>query len=587
MATRYNNMIIRSRPWYIFKRLNSTKPFFTSTPIFYVNAAPHIGHLYSMLLADVRTRWEKLDPNKKAYFLTGTDEHGLKIQAAAEKQGIDPKLFVDQVSTNFKDLANLVNIDYDRFIRTTDADHITLVRHFWEMMMEKGYIYQGSHKGWYCVSDETFYPDNQIEEFVNKEGETKKRSIETKNEVVYQEENNYFFKLSEFQSQLLTFLKSNPDFIKPKSKYELIVNELTKNKLPDLSISRPASRLKWSIEVPNDPTQKMYVWFDALLNYLTAAGFPQGFTLGEQGQYITSPTNIWPATHVIGKDIVRFHCIYWPIFLMAAKIDLPRQVIVHSHWLVDGVKMSKSLGNVIDPVDISKYYGIDPVRFFLIENSNIADDCKFSEVALSSTRDMLLGKYGNLFMRIGAKNFNVRESVQDYHSGKFTNIEDTIKAHTINRDSVDILIQQRQELIEKLDSLYERMNENFVNFDSMKAMQSWWSVLDATNGIFQTAEPWLYAKKIKQDDPSKQEYANLISSYVFMCAETCRITSILLQPIAPELAERMLDRLGVAKDNRNSTFAKFGADSSYGAGANDKGHKVPLEKVELRIEAES
>ncbi|RLV93486.1 Methionine--tRNA ligase mitochondrial [Spathaspora sp. JA1] len=576
-------MSLRSQVVSIFKRLSSNKPFYTTTPIFYVNAAPHIGHLYSMLLADVRTRWEKLNPDNKAYLLTGTDEHGLKIQAAAEKQGIDPKLLVDQVSDNFKQLAKHVNVEYDRFMRTTDADHITLVRKFWKLMVEKGHIYQGSHEGWYCVSDETFYPENQIEEFINKEGERKKRSIETKNEVVYHKEINYFFKLSKFQDQLLTYLKNNPQFIQPKSKYQLIVNELSKSKLPDLSISRPASRLKWSIEVPNDPSQKMYVWFDALLNYLTATGFPQGFE--KRGdKYITPMANIWPATHIIGKDIIRFHCIYWPIFLMAAKIELPKQVIVHSHWLVDGVKMSKSLGNVVDPIDITNYYGNDPVRFFLIENSNIAEDCRFNEEALGSSRDILLGKYGNLVMRIGAKNFNVYESVQDYHNGKFNHVEDTIKLHTINKESIDFLIEQRQDLISQLDSLYERMNCKFVEFDSVKAMQSWWSVLDIINAIFQNAEPWTYAKKIKENPSDKlsSEYATLVNSYIFLCAETCRITSILLQPIAPDLATSMLDRLGVSKDCRNSTFAKFGADSKYGIGANDKGHKVPLPKLEPR-----
>ena len=298
-----------------------------------------------MLIADTRNRWEKLNPSKQAYMLTGTDEHGLKIQNTAEKLGIEPKELVDKVSNNFKSLASQLNIKYDRFIRTTDLDHVEVAQKFWTMMMEKGYIYKGTHSGWYCISDETFYPESGLEE-VEKDGKMVKISIESRNEVVYETETNYFFKLSLFQNDLIEYLKQNPQFIKPNHRYKFILNELMTTKLSDLSVSRPSSRLKWGIDVPNDPSQKIYVWFDALLNYLTATGFPNGFTK-EGNKFITLDSNPWPATHIIGKDIIRFHCIYWPIFLMAAQIDLPKQVIVHTHRLGEGFKMSKSLGNVV------------------------------------------------------------------------------------------------------------------------------------------------------------------------------------------------------------------------------------------------
>lgn len=562
-------------------RYKSTKPFYITTPIFYVNAAPHIGHLYSMLIADTRNKWEKLNPLKESFMLTGTDEHGLKIQLTAEKLGLEPKVLVDKVSQNFSKLAEQFDVNYDRFIRTTDNDHIELVRYFWNLMMEKGFIYTDTHSGWYSISDETFFPETQIEEVV-KNGKAVKISSETKNEVVYQKETNYFFKLSMFQEQLIQFLKQNPEFIKPKHRYQFILKELEDTKLPDLSISRPSSRLKWSIEVPNDSTQKIYVWFDALLNYLTATKFPHGFEV-QDSKFVTPENSIWPATHVIGKDIIRFHCIYWPIFLMAAGIELPKQVIVHSHWLCDGFKMSKSLGNVVDPMEISEYYGVDPVRFFLVENSNIDDDCKFSEELLQRSRDAVLGKYCNLISRIGGKNFSIEEAVKSFESGEFNNIREIIETYTINKDSVEGLLSSSSKLTTDLNDLYNQMDHYFTNFDYIRAIQCWWSVINQANQIFQSAEPWTYVKLINSPETPaelKEKYRILNNYFVYLCAETTRISSILIQPVMPQLSKKILDRLNVS--GRTSEFTTFGADLQYGSGANSKSHKVPLEKIAPR-----
>lgn len=558
-------------------RRTHTKPTYTTTPIFYVNASPHIGHLYSMLIADTVTRWNKLNPKNKAYMLTGTDEHGLKVQATAEKLGIEPKQLVDDVSMNFKKLAELSNVQYDRFIRTTDEDHVRLVKWFWELMMEKGYIYEGSHCGWYCVSDETFYPEAQTKQ----EGD-KRISIETGNEVVMQQEVNYFFKLSAFQQELLEFLLKNPDFIKPKSKYEFIVRELQLTKLGDLSISRPASRLKWSIEVPNDPSQKIYVWFDALLNYLTAAGFPHGFTKAQSEEYITPLENIWPATHIIGKDIIRFHCIYWPIFLMAAKIELPKQVIVHSHWLCEGVKMSKSLGNVVDPIEISEYYGVDPVRFFLMANSNIEDDCKFSEELMFQSRELLVNKYANLMLRIGGKNFDILQAIGYYRDGKFDGIEELLREFGLASSDVEVLIKDTQELITSLNQLYPSMDQKINQFDYMKACKDWWHVIDNANLVFQSAEPWKYAKKLKKEEDN-EKYRIIMNYFIYLSAETCRIASIVIQPIMPQLSDKILNRLAVEPDRRSSEWCLLGKDLTYGKDANDTSkHELPIERVEIR-----
>lgn len=568
----------------LFKRYSLSKPLYITTPIFYVNAAPHIGHLYSMLIADTRSRWERLNPSRLAYMLTGTDEHGLKIQNTAEKLGIEPKELVDKVSTNFKSLASQLNIKYDRFIRTTDLDHVEVAQHFWNLMMEKGYIYKGTHSGWYCISDETFYPESSIEE-VEKDGKIIKISVESRNEVVYETETNYFFKLSSFQKDLIEVLKQKPYFIKPNHRYKFILNELMTSELPDLSVSRPSSRLKWGIEVPNDSSQKIYVWFDALLNYLTATGFPKRFKQDGTG-FITPENNPWPATHVIGKDIIRFHCIYWPIFLMAAEIELPKQVIVHSHWLCEGFKMSKSLGNVVDPMELSEYYGVDPVRFFLTENSNIDDDCKFSEALLQRSRDALVGKYCNLLSRIGGKLFDIAQAVKQANSGEFEKIDELINQYSLKKENIDSVLQLSKELQENLNNSYQEMNEKFTNFDYIRAIQVWWKAINQANQLFQMAEPWLYVSAIRDSQVSEEtahQYQLLVNYFVYLCSETIRIMSILIQPVMPHLSDQILTRLNVIPERRNCGFTKVGADLDYGEDANSTLYKPPLQKIKSRV----
>jgi len=555
-------------------RRYSTKPFYVTSPIFYVNAKPHLGHLYSMALCDIRSRWEKLDSTKQAYFLTGTDEHGLKIQAVAEAKGVSPKVLVDDVSQNFKVLAEKLNIKYDRFIRTTDPDHVETVKYFWKLMESKGLIYQGSHSGWYSVSDETFYPETQIEEV-----DGRMISKETKNEVVYQDEVNYFFKLSHFQQQLIDHLENNPEFIIPKVKYNELLRELKEAPLQDLSVSRPSSRLTWGIEVPNDPSQKIYVWFDALLNYISAAGFP--FPRDDKTQaFITPAENIWPATHVIGKDIIRFHCIYWPIFLMAGDIELPRQVVVHSHWLSEGFKMSKSIGNVVDPIETYEYYGQDALRFFLAEYSNIENDCNFSEQSFVDSRDNLIGKYANLMTRCGGKAFNIKQSVDLYNNGEFTNIEELIT----EVKNAEKIIEIKNKLINSLNSLHGKMDDKLVEFNHMKAIHEWWAVTEQANLMFQASEPWTYTKLIKSetDAETKQMYQQLQSYYVFLASESCRILSILIQPVIPKLAGQILDRLDVLPEHRTIQYARVGADKRYGTNANNKSHPIPIVRVPIR-----
>lgn len=524
-----------------------------------------------MLLGDTRVRWEKLNPQQKTMFLTGTDEHGLKIQAVAEKEGIEPKQLVDRVSQNFVQIAKAVDIDYDRFIRTTDADHIGAVKHFWNVAMEKGLIYKGSHSGWYSVSDEAFYPANQVTDIVDgKTGETRKVSIETRSEVVLQEEENYFFRLSAFRERLIDFLELNPTFVIPKSKYNQLLAELKLDTLSDLSVSRPSWRLKWGIAVPHDDSQRIYVWFDALVNYLTAAGYPNADL-----QKLT-----WPAVHIVGKDIMRFHCIYWPIFLMAAGIELPKQVIVHSHWLSEGFKMSKSLGNVVDPLELAEYYDPEPLRMYLMEQSNLSTDCNFSESAFHNHRSKLINKWANIASRIGGAKFDVEKSVRDHFAGNFDDIDRLISRATVI-GGPDQLLSARNELLASIASLYDDMNADMQEFGQMKALQRWWETVELANVFIQTTQPWAYNVKEGEWADIAAERETMKNYIIFLTAEAVRISTICVLPFMPQTGSTLLDRLAVAKETRNRNYAKLGT-VQYGEGANGK-HEPVMRKVEARV----
>lgn len=551
---------------HLLRRSLSLKPFYVTTPIFYVNARPHLGHLYSMLLADTRIRWEKLNPTQKTYFLTGTDEHGLKIQAVAEKEGIAPKKLVDRVSQNFVELASAFDIGYDRFMRTTDDDHIRAVKHFWNVAMEKNLLYKGAHRGWYSVSDEAFYPETQIHDVVDATtGKSKKVAIETNSEVVYHEEENYFFRLSEFQDRLIAYLEANPNFVVPARKHAEVLAELRLGPLGDLSVSRPSSRLKWGIDVPNDDSQKIYVWFDALINYITAAGYPE----------VAKNDMVWPATHVVGKDIMRFHCIYWPIFLMAGGLELPTQVIVHSHWLSEGVKMSKSLGNVVDPMELAEYYDAEPLRFYLMEQSNLATDCKFSESALHNHRSVVINKWANLILRIGGAKFSVEQSVEQNASGGYENLKwDHFTADELNL---------HEKLVTSVSSLYKDMDVHMAEFGHMRALQRWWETVEAANNFFQECQPWLYHTKIETALEQDAADLRLKKDYiVFLTAEAARVASTCLLPFMPHTAGAFLDRLAVLPEFRNGEFTSIGAVSYYGGRTNSTKHTPLMRKVEAR-----
>lgn len=561
--------------------ISKASKFHITTPIYYPNAKPHLGHLYSSLLCDVQYRWGKLT-GKDALFTTGLDEHGLKIQAAAQQKGFkNPKEFVDKLCPDFLNLYSLANIKYTRFLRTTDLDHVENVQKLWTLCFQNGYIYKGTHKGWYSISDETFYPESKVvklgpdSEMIQFDGHfdpnAKYINTESRNEVVFQSEVNYFFKLSAFQQKLIDLLKSNAGFIHPPSRHLQILRELESNKLNDISVSRPVSRLEWGISVPHDSSQKVYVWFDALCNYVTSIG---GIDAIKNDLHTTpishstmniieNPKQWWQNTeHLIGKDIIKFHTIYWPAFLLAAKLPLPKRVVVHGHWLSGGIKMSKSLGNVIDPVEMIQYYGADTMRWYMLENSFIEGDGNFVEKNLHGIREMLCSKLGNLINRCCGKKFSVRQGVLSFHAKDPSYLREVIGC-----GDLDAL----NSMIENLNMCKEKVDACILSYDMAGALKNIWNIINEANAFVQNTEPW--AKQGAERD--------LI---IFTAMEAARISLIISQPIIPQISSQLLKKIGVTDDKRTLDYAIYGADGSYGENANAKKQEPPLPRIPYRLE---
>ena len=361
------------------------KNFYITTPIYYPSGKPHMGHAYSSIVADIFARFKRLD-GYKVLFLTGTDEHGQKIQKEAVKNNKKPKEFCDEISQTFRSLTKTLNLTNDDFIRTTESRHLNSVNEIWSRLIDSGDIYLDKYSGWYSVSDEAYYDEDEI---LDKGG--KKISKSSGSLVEWVEEESYFFKLSAFQKRLLEFYEKNKDFILPKARRNEVISFVEKG-LKDLSISRTS--FTWGIPVPENKKHVIYVWLDALTNYLSALNFPN--TDDEKFK------SFWPAdVHIIGKDILRFHAIYWPAFLLAAKIPLPKRVFGHGWILSDDKKMSKSLGNILDPIEIIKNYGIDQLRYYLIKEVSLGNDGSISMENLKNCiNNDLANNYGNLCQRV-------------------------------------------------------------------------------------------------------------------------------------------------------------------------------------------
>ena len=526
-----------------------------TTPIFYPNASPHLGHLYSSLLADVQFRWNRFK-GRDTKFTTGTDEHGLKIQQAALKNGFkDPLQFVDSLVPQFKQLDENYAINYTTFIRTTQQNHIDNVKRLWEICQEEGYIYEDTHQGWYSVSDETFYPESKVV----KQDNGKYLNTETNNEVTFHQEINYFFKLSAFQEQLIDLHSKTGSgaWVYPESKRIQLLNELKTTPLQDLSISRPSERLSWAIPVPNDPKQSVYVWFDALTNYISALSPIDNI----------STNQYWPhTTHIIGKDIMKFHCWYWPSFLMAAQLPLPRRVVVHDHWLSHGVKMSKSLGNVIDPMTLTKKYGRDIVRWAILENSQVEHDNNFKYDDVAKCRSMFVSKWGNLINRCcNAKSkFNLGRAVTQTCQNIYNEV-DFVQAW--ESQYPDTETHQLESIFVQLRLLQDQFDMRMDYFQYNHILRDIWKLIDQINLFIQTTKPWdRILPHVKQD------------KIIFLAMDICRVMAIYSQPFIPQLSNLLLDRIDVSPENRSIKYAIFGSDHSYGLDANDASKSVPIQR---------
>ncbi|KAJ4984456.1 methionyl-tRNA synthetase [Stagonosporopsis vannaccii] len=523
---------------FISSKPASDKPYYITTPIFYVNAAPHVGHLYTMVLTDIIKRWNMLR-GKEAIMCTGTDEHGLKVQKAAAKAGVDAKAFCDKGANIFRDLARKAEISNDHFVRTTDQDHKDAVQYAWYLLQEKGLIYEQKHEGWYSIADECFYPPSGIQPWIEPStGRKIMTSIETGSEVEWSSEQNYHFRLSAFREPLLDFYKANPEWIAPAHRMKEVIHAVESG-LEDLSISRPYERLAWGIRVPDDDSQTIYVWLDALMNYATKAGYP--FTPGKEQQ------GGWPADcHVIGKDIVRFHCIYWPAFLMALDLPLPKKILTHAHWTLGGAKMSKSTGRVVDPFHALDRYGPDVMRFYMAHDGGIQDDSSYDNSHIIKLYNKFLNQQlGNLVSRVTrGKKWSVRGAVErigsapaDYWS------EGPGSRFWFN----------------SLDTVSSKVDGLFDAYDPRKALHQITELVRGANLFFQMSKPWDNIVEYSPGEPGED-----VDRTIYLTAEALRMTGILLQPYMPNKAEMLLNQLGVRTERRTLEYCKPGADLDYG-----------------------
>jgi methionyl-tRNA synthetase len=479
------------------------KNFYITTPIYYPSGKPHMGHAYSSIVADIFARFKRLE-GYNVLFLTGTDEHGQKIQKEAKKNNKDPKVFCDELSEKFKSLTKTLNLSNDDFIRTTESRHHKSVVEIWERLVKSGDIYLDKYSGWYSVSDEAFYDEDEI---IEQDG--KKISKDSGSKVEWVEEESFFFKLSAWSNKLLDHYKKNKDFILPTSRRNEVISFVEKG-LKDLSISRTS--FSWGIPVPKNNKHVIYVWLDALTNYISALNFPNT----EDKKYKA----FWPAdVHVIGKDILRFHTVFWPAFLLAAKLPLPKRVFGHGWILSDDKKMSKSLGNILDPIEIIDKYGIDQLRYYLVKEVSLGNDGSISlENLKNCINNDLANNYGNLCQRV----FSFIKK----------NCDNKIPLSLKLNDSDKKLLNDLKNSLPKLITL---MNKQELN-EYIKIVVSF--SFDA-NKYFNDSEPWAVKKK----DPERMK------AILFTIVEQIKNISILLNPIIPSATKKILSMINVSSQN--------------------------------------
>ena len=475
------------------------KNFYVTTPIYYVNDVPHIGSVYTTLAADVIARFKRLD-GYNVKFMTGTDEHGQKVEKAALKAGMDPQSFTDKVSLRFREVFDLMNISYDDFIRTTESRHKKAATALWIKLLENEQIYLDKYSGWYSVRDEAFYNEDELVE----------GKAPTGSEVEWVSEESYFFKLSAYQDKLLELYEKQPDFVSPGFRRNEVVS-FVESGLRDLSVSR--TTFKWGIPIPGNNQHIMYVWLDALTNYLSVVGYPDVECKDFKA--------FWPADlHIVGKDITRFHAVYWPAFLMAAGIDLPKRIVSHGWWLIEGEKMSKSLGNVVNPLDLVNEFGVDATRYYLMREIPFGNDGNFTRHSfIKRINSELANNIGNLVQR-------TLSMIWKHCDGKVPQASKSIY------DQKELL-QFAKSLIIKIRTQIDQQLIHIVIEDII-------DLSNRANTYIDHQSPWT----LKKTDEEKMK------SVLYVLAETIIYIAIILQPFVPDSATKILDQLSISKDER-------------------------------------
>jgi methionyl-tRNA synthetase len=498
--------------------------FYITTAIPYANGAPHIGHAYERIATDAIQRFMRLD-GRETLFVTGMDEHGLKVQQAAAREGVSPQAFVDRVAAEFEAMGEMLNARADDIVRTTQPRHYRASQAIWERMAANGDIYLSKYSGWYSVRDEAYFLEDELTD-----GPDGKKLAPTGAPVEWVEEESYFFRLSQYADKLLAHYAAHPQFVTPET-YRNEIVAFVKRGLADLSISR--ATLKWGVPVPGDPKHVMYVWVDALTNYITAIGFPND---GPRAKF-------WPAdVHVIGKDITRFHAIYWPAFLMSARLPVPKQVVVHGFLFNRGEKMSKSVGNVVGPNEMVEAYGLDPVRYFFLREVPFGQDGSYSHEAIVARMNAdLANDIGNLAQR--------SLTMIARNCGGLT--PDWREATPAKEDLA---------MLARADALIGEARRHMESFALHLYIGTVFEVVAEANRYFANAEPWRLAKS----DPARMELV------LYVTVEVLRIAAILLQPAMPGSMGALLDLLGVPADAR--TFAAL--DAREGNGRLDAPHRL-------------
>ncbi len=477
--------------------------FYITTPIYYTNDVPHIGHAYTTIACDIIARYNKLLGNN-VFFLTGTDEHGQKVEKAAISSSLKPKEFVDKLSLNFINLIPFLGCEIDDFIRTTEERHIKASQELWKQLEKNNQIYLSNYEGWYSVRDEAFYLESELKKIDGK------YVTDNGSPVEWVKEESYFFKLSGWQDKLIDYYEKNPESILPKTRYNEVLSFI-KGGLKDLSISR--TTFNWGVPVPNNSKHVMYVWIDALCNYLTAIGYPD-----KNNKYYKK---FWPAMHIVGKDILRFHAVYWPAFLMAADIEPPKRIFAHGWWTNEGQKISKSLGNVIDPYEIINEFGLDQIRFFLFREVPFGNDGDFSKKAIANRINAdLSNNFGNLVQRVSS--FAVK------------NNDSLLKP-------VENLSKDDQDLINLLQNKFDEYC-NFMNNQQIdRAIKSVMELISASNSYVDNQAPWSLKKtnKIRME-----EVLYIVTNIIIKSA-------IMLYPIIPTSSKKVLNIFDYKIDNLN------------------------------------